>query len=182
MKDISKERYRKRRKRYGYLFVVPRIIAIFCFVGQILVQSSLKFDKRDTSRYVDSRSSLSRLFSSSSLTARCLRGKFDLKLLYSSSAVVTIAIGLFRVFASYFAGKGKGRLLFFARIVEALDRLRLIPCIILSLKGSYPLTRSLTDFLVNGITHVLALALLIYSQFVVKEIHTYEVNKGDIKE
>lgn len=182
MKTQNQDTYQKSRKIYSYLIVVPRALAILYFIGQILVQSSIKFNQYDTKIYVDSRSSLGLIFSSSALSARCISPKYDLKRIYSVSAVVTIALGLFRVFASYFAGKGKGRILFFAGLVELLDFLRLIPCIVLSVKESYPLIRSLTDRLVNGIIHVLGIGLLAYSQVVVKRIHDYEVAQGEIKE
>ncbi len=182
MNAVSKQEYGKLRKRYSYLVAVPLLLAIFHFIGQILLQYSLSLDKSDPTLYHDSFSSLGRIFSSSALPCLCLSPKYDLKRIYSVSAVVSIALGLILVFSSVYASRGKGRCLLLALCIEGADLALLLPCLILSLKGRYPLKMTLTDYILNLLFHLIGLAALIYSLPVIRKIHDYEVSQGEIKE
>lgn len=164
--------YEKTKKRYGYLLAVPMLFAIVHAIGQILLQSFLRFNT-ETMSYT-SCPGLGISYSSSLLSAILISGKQNADLVNSLSSCFSILFTILLILFSSFAAKGKHWGITALFLTYALDTAITIPLLLVDGLASFPLKLTVADQIMTPLFHLLFLGFLIYLLFLSRNLVRYE--------
>ncbi len=164
--------YEKTKKRFGFLLSVPMLFAILHAIGQILLQSFLRF-KTDTMTY-SACPGLGLGYSSSLLSAILVSGKQDADFVNSLSSCFSILFTILLILFSSFAAKGKLWGVSALLITYAIDTIMTLPLLLVDALASYPLKLALADKIMNPLFHLLFVGFLLYLFLLSRSLARYE--------
>jgi hypothetical protein len=171
MKTYSAPDYEKDRRKVGYLASLPIFVSIPPLIGTIFFQTTLSLT--GTQAYSDPRC-FGTLFAASALAALGTSGTFDVGLVKSLAAALTIGIALILVILSSYAIKGK-RVFFYASFgLYGADSLLLIPLLIVSRMIPYPLNLTAVDIVLLAVIHAVGLAFFFYTTRMMMKMERFE--------
>jgi hypothetical protein len=166
----TEDQYRKDRNTYQVLASAPIWFSIIPLIGEIFVQSTLTLTENT---YSDPKS-LGLLFASAALSVTGASGSFNLSLVKSLSAGISIGLALVLILLSSYALKGKGRNLLACFFLYLADSLVLIPLFVTDALGIYGIRLTQVDIVLYALIHLLGLAVLFYAAFLEGRIARFE--------
>lgn len=169
---MDEQDYTGLRKRYGLLCSLPIFLSILHSIGQILLQTFLKFNLETLS--YSSCPGLGIMYSSSLLSALLLSGKQNADLVNSISSVITIVFTLMMILFSSFAVKGKKGYVLAILIAYSVDAVVLLPLLLVNYLTSPLLKMTTVDVILSVILHILFFAVCLYLYLLSRKLDRYE--------
>lgn len=169
---MDEQDYTLKRKRYGLLCSLPIFFSILHSIGQILLQTFLKFNT-ETLTY-SSCPGLGIMYSSSLLSALLLSGKQNADLVNSISSVITIVFTLSMILFSSFAVKGKKGYVLAILVAYSVDSVCLLPLLLVNYLSLPLLKMTTVDVILSIILHLIFLAICLYLYLLSRKLDHYE--------
>ena len=164
---MDEQQYTTLRKRYGLLCSAPIFIAIIHSIGQILLQTFLKFNAATGYSSCPGKG----IMYSSSLV---LSGKENVDLVNSISSVITIVFTLALILFSSFAVKGKKGYVLAMLVSYSIDTVCLLPLLLVNYIASPLLQLTTVDVILSVLLHAVSFAICLYLYLISRKLDRYE--------
>lgn len=168
---MDEQQYTTLRKRYGLLCSAPIFIAIIHSIGQILLQTFLKFN---AATGYSSCPGKGIMYSSSLLLSLVLSGKENVDLVNSISSVITIVFTLALILFSSFAVKGKKGYVLAMLVSYSIDTVCLLPLLLVNYIASPLLQLTTVDVILSVLLHAVSFAICLYLYLISRKLDRYE--------
>lgn len=169
---MDEQEYTGLRKKYGLLCSLPIFLAIVHSIGQILLQTFLRFNLETLS--YSSCPGFGIMYSSSMLSSLLLSGKQNADLVNSISSIITICFTLMMILFSSFAVKGKKNYILAILIAYSVDTVCLLPLLLVNYLASPLLKMTTVDVILSIILHVIFLGICLFLYFLSRKLNRYE--------
>ncbi len=175
---MDEQDYSALRKKYGLLCSLPMLLAIVHSIGQILLQTFLKFNT-ETMSY-SSCPGMGIMYSSSLLSSLLLSGRKNVDLVNSLSSVITIVFTLMMILFSSFAVKGKKGYVLAILITYSVDTICLLPLLLVNYLSSPLLKMTAVDVVLSILLHLIFFAITLFLFFLSRKLDRYEQENTNI--
>lgn len=168
----NEEKYTQGRKTYSVLCSLPMVFAIIHAIGQIILQSLLKYDAL-TSTY-STVPALGMMFSSSLLGGLISSYKSNADLVNSISSVITILLTILTILFATYSIKGKKAFNIATLSLYGFDSICAVALIIFNYIGNAPIKLSVVDIVLTAILHLIFLASIVALFIIGRQLDKYE--------
>lgn len=168
--------YSALKKRYDRFCTIGMAIPVFHAIGQILLQSFLKFDS--ATKVFSGTFGFGMMYGSSSLTSLLFaNGNPDAKSIATVSSVITIALVMAFIFLSSAMIKGNKTMPLVCLSLYGVDVLCAIAAAVVSGLHVTALTMSVAEMSILLFCHVLCLCVYGYLFFVRRRLNDFEIDE-----